>query len=404
MLQPKDHLPQDYKVHLSRILQNLEVCRKITGENIKDAQDKYKYQYDKRSKVPDYSPAQRVWLYCTKVPPGKAPKLHRKWVGPYYITMVDPNHTFRLQNVKTNAEIRSLVNAMRLKPYFDSEDRPTNPPEQLVDNEDELDPEELDTVQRILVPDDAETGDNGKKQAEVRQKNQVEIRKDSTIRNGEDMESAPKGQNKTENTSKGPQSQGKNKFESRSKGPRSQVKTRDTKVNKGSKKSINSDTQKRNGRNVVENDDWQGKAKQTVRVESDSNQLGRNLVENGKRLDRAKQTDRVDLKQSGETMRYQTADRVKSQTNWPSNQNNRIETKDKNAVKSSSIKGNIANSRTEKDKQTQTSMYHHYFSNFGKPLVPNDLCKDSATRHPRVWRRRFFKVFTIYGHGSHLGL
>ena len=22
---------------------------------------------------------------------------------------------------------------------------------------------------------------------------------------------------------------------------------------------------------------------------------------------------------------------------------------------------------------------------------------------PRVWRRRFFKVFTIYGHGGHLG-
>ena len=80
-LQPKDHLPQDYKVHLSRILLNLEVCRKIAGENIKGAQDKYKYQYDKRSKVPDYSPAKRVWLYCTKVPPGKAPKLHRKRVG-----------------------------------------------------------------------------------------------------------------------------------------------------------------------------------------------------------------------------------------------------------------------------------------------------------------------------------
>ena len=68
VLQPKDHLPQDRKVHLSRILQNLEVCTKIAGENIKDAQIKYKYQYDKRSKLPEYRPAQRVWLYCTKVP------------------------------------------------------------------------------------------------------------------------------------------------------------------------------------------------------------------------------------------------------------------------------------------------------------------------------------------------
>ena len=148
VLQPKNHLPQDHKVHLSRILQNLEVCRKIAGENIKDAQDKYKYQYDKRSKVPEYRPAQRVWLYCTKVPVGKAPKLHRKWVGPYYITMMGPNHTYRLRNVRTNLEVKSLVNAMRLKPYYDPEDRPTNPPEQLADNEDELDPEELDQPRR----------------------------------------------------------------------------------------------------------------------------------------------------------------------------------------------------------------------------------------------------------------
>ena len=148
VLQPKDHLPQNCKVHLSRILQNLEVCRKLAGQNIKAAQDKYKHQYDKRTKVPDYHPAQRVWLYCTKVPVGKAPKLHRKWVGPYYITMLGPNHTYRLRNCKTNAEVRSLVNAMRLKPYYDPEDRPTNPPEPLLDSQEELDPEELDQTQR----------------------------------------------------------------------------------------------------------------------------------------------------------------------------------------------------------------------------------------------------------------
>ena len=45
-------------------------------------------------------------------------------------------------------------------------------------------------------------------------------------------------------------------------------------------------------------------------------------------------------------------------------------------------------------------MYDHYFSNFGRPPVPNDICKDSATIHPQFWR--FLKVFTIYGHGGHL--
>ena len=44
-----------------------------------------------------------------------------------------------------------------------------------------------------------------------------------------------------------------------------------------------------------------------------------------------------------------------------------------------------------------------YFSNFGRPPIPNDLCKDSAPRHPRFRRRGFLKVFTIYGHGGHPG-
>ena len=48
-------------------------------------------------------------------------------------------------------------------------------------------------------------------------------------------------------------------------------------------------------------------------------------------------------------------------------------------------------------------MYDHHLSNFDRPLVPDDLCQDSAQRHPRFWGRKFLKVFTIDGHGSHLG-
>ena len=40
-------------------------------------------------------------------------------------------------------------------------------------------------------------------------------------------------------------------------------------------------------------------------------------------------------------------------------------------------------------------MYDHYFSNFGSSPVPEDICKDSAIRHARFWRRRFLKVFPI---------
>ena len=43
-------------------------------------------------------------------------------------------------------------------------------------------------------------------------------------------------------------------------------------------------------------------------------------------------------------------------------------------------------------------MYDHYFSNFGSSPVPEDICKDSATRHARFWSRSFLKVFPIQMH------
>ena len=46
-----------------------------------------------------------------------------------------------------------------------------------------------------------------------------------------------------------------------------------------------------------------------------------------------------------------------------------------------SIQGNKLNFAVKKG---QTSKYDHHFSNFGRPLVPNDLCKKSAPRHPGV--------------------
>ena len=43
-------------------------------------------------------------------------------------------------------------------------------------------------------------------------------------------------------------------------------------------------------------------------------------------------------------------------------------------------------------------MYDHYFSNFGRSPVSDDICKGSAIRHPRFWRTRFLKVFPTQMH------
>ena len=51
------------------------------------------------------------------------------------------------------------------------------------------------------------------------------------------------------------------------------------------------------------------------------------------------------------------------------------------------------------------SMYDHYFSNFGRPPVSDDICKDSAIRHPRFWKTRFLKVCShTNAYGSKLDL
>ena len=50
-------------------------------------------------------------------------------------------------------------------------------------------------------------------------------------------------------------------------------------------------------------------------------------------------------------------------------------------------------------------MYDNYFSNFGRPPVPDDICKDSATSHPRFWRIRFLNVIShTNAYGSKLDL
>ncbi|CAC5393320.1 Transposon Ty3-G Gag-Pol polyprotein,Transposon Ty3-I Gag-Pol polyprotein,Retrovirus-related Pol polyprotein from transposon 297,Retrovirus-related Pol polyprotein from transposon opus [Mytilus coruscus] len=173
-LVPKDHLTQDNKIFLARILQNMETTRTIAAKNIELARQKYKQNYDKRTKDPGFRPTQRVWLYCTKVPVGKAPKLHRKWVGPYYITRFGPHHTYKLRNCATNKEVKSLVNAQRLKPYHDPEERPTNIPNDMENNMDEHDPDELDDQPDLPIPQP--------------NNNNQQIQEDQTDRNNEQVD------------------------------------------------------------------------------------------------------------------------------------------------------------------------------------------------------------------------
>ena len=59
------------------------------------------------------------------------------------------------------------------------------------------------------------------------------------------------------------------------------------------------------------------------------------------------------------------------------------------------MKTNIANKK--KNPEAHGPRFVH-LSDIATADVPNNICKDSAIRHPRFWRIRFLNVFPIQMH------
>jgi hypothetical protein len=127
-LQPKESLGKNVQQHLNEILHNLEETQKIATENLQKARAKSKEYYDKQARKPSFAPGDQVLVYNPHVPKGKASKLWKMWTGPYYITQIGPNHTYKLRLCADNSELKVLIHANRLKPYFGREQRPQPQP------------------------------------------------------------------------------------------------------------------------------------------------------------------------------------------------------------------------------------------------------------------------------------
>lgn len=139
---PKPGMAKEPKLHLMRVLEHLQMSRKAAAENARQKQIKYKTQHDKKAEPTTLTTGDRVWLYCSRVPTGKSPKLLRKWTGPYQILQSGPNDTFKLRHEVNHKTLKSLVHAKRLKEYHSPETRPAYllPEYEGI----ELNPEELD--------------------------------------------------------------------------------------------------------------------------------------------------------------------------------------------------------------------------------------------------------------------
>ena len=114
---PKTTLGLDAQHYFERVLERLKAAKEIAGTNIRIAQEKSKQRHDVQAKDPGLKVGDYVLLKSIKVPKGYSPKLYPKSNGPFYITELGPNFTYKLRSCVDHSEVKCLINASRLRKY-----------------------------------------------------------------------------------------------------------------------------------------------------------------------------------------------------------------------------------------------------------------------------------------------
>ncbi|XP_048252488.1 uncharacterized protein LOC125380443 [Haliotis rufescens] len=116
-LTPKPTLGKNAETHLQQLIDNLKVVKSIARDNMSVSQQIDKEHQELKSSEPSFMLGQQVLLHSPVIKQGLSPKLSQSWTGPYYITDIGPNHTFKIHRCSDDKEHKSLVHANRLKPY-----------------------------------------------------------------------------------------------------------------------------------------------------------------------------------------------------------------------------------------------------------------------------------------------
>ena len=122
-----DDLTKSIFEHRKRIVEKVELAQNLAKENLQRSQQKMKDYYDQKSKQPTFEVGQRVWIYTPKTKKGLSRKLLHNWFGPYRIVEKSSPVHFRLRT-ETNKKVTFAVHANRMKPFFDPDERPIDPP------------------------------------------------------------------------------------------------------------------------------------------------------------------------------------------------------------------------------------------------------------------------------------
>ena len=108
----------NYRDTLKSFIDNVRVARQIAHENILRNQQHMKQYYDRKATPPKYKLGDMVWLHDPTTPVGFSRKLKPRWRGPYRISEIGPNATYRLRHYTTDLPTNTLINAQRIKPAF----------------------------------------------------------------------------------------------------------------------------------------------------------------------------------------------------------------------------------------------------------------------------------------------
>ena len=127
LLMPDSQLSPSVAEHRARIIENLENAQRIVSSNTQLAQLKMKERCDESSSPVQYEIGSKVWVYTPKTKKGLSKKLLHNFYGPYHIVAkLSPVH-FRLRTLD-NPPVSVPIHANRMKPYFDPDNRPIQPP------------------------------------------------------------------------------------------------------------------------------------------------------------------------------------------------------------------------------------------------------------------------------------
>ena len=104
-----------YDQHEELITNTLNKVHTEARQNIDNAQERQKKQYDKRVKPLTYKVGQKVLLHNER----KKDKFDQNWIGPYYIQSTYDNGTYALSDIESGRIVELSVNSKRLKEYHE---------------------------------------------------------------------------------------------------------------------------------------------------------------------------------------------------------------------------------------------------------------------------------------------